>query len=88
MTELAPATAGWPRTDALSAQNALSHGDLLLARSQVRARCELSATVTDPRTMGKLQAAVVAITGVDLPVSTGLTRSNSVPIDRARRGSQ
>ena len=41
---------------------------------------ELSATVCAPGGRGELQAAVVAIAGVDLPVAAGLTLCEAVPI--------
>ena len=68
-----------PRAEARLGVVAVGDGDLLGARRQVGARGEVVATVGQPRRGRELQAAVVAVAGVDRPVAAGLALGDAVP---------
>src|SRR5699024_12372262 len=61
-----------PGTGALRGQDLLGHSDLLALGGLVRARGVLGPAEALPRLLGELQAAVVAVAGVDRPVTAGL----------------
>src|SRR5690606_23786715 len=70
-------TADRPCTDALSGEHVLGDADLLLARGVARGA---GATVGLPGALRELQAAVVAVTGVDRPVATALALCDGIPV--------
>ena len=63
-------------------QNVLGNPDLLLAARVVRGA---RATVGTPGAHGELQAAVVAVTCVNRPVTAGLAGRDGIPVDPAVR---
>ena len=81
-----------PGALALGGQHALGDGDLLVLGGQVRGGGVLAAAVRRPGARGELQAAVIAVAGVDGPVAAGLAAVRPGPIRRrwrrlrARRG--
>src|SRR5699024_2694164 len=75
-----------PGARALRGQDLLGHRDLLALRGLVRARGVLGAAEALPRLLGELQAAVVAVAGVDRPVAAGLAGGDLVPAGRGVRG--
>src|ERR1700744_3484539 len=73
------AAAHRPGAPALTGLRHLGDGDLLFPRGQVGARREPQATVALPGVLVELHTAVVAVTGVDRPVSAGLAARDRVP---------
>ena len=72
--------AGGPGAPALGGQHALGDDDLLLAGGLVGSRGVLGATVGGPGARVELQTPVVAVAGVDRPVTTGLALGQTVPV--------
>src|SRR5690606_12737969 len=70
-------TADGPRAGALCLQDVLGDTDLLRLRGLVRAA---AAAVGLPGALRELQAAVVAVAGVDGPVATALALGDAVPV--------
>src|SRR4051812_396515 len=75
-----------PLAEAGAGAEHLGDGDLLLAGGEVGARGVLQAAGGRPRRLGELQAAVVAVAGVGVPVAAGLALGDPVPHARADRG--
>lgn len=86
--DLPESTARRPCTDSLSTQNTFGDDDLFFTGGLISTWRKLVAAVTGPRTRSELQTAVIPVSRIDRPISTGLARSNGVPIDRACRTSQ
>src|SRR5699024_2197375 len=61
-----------PCTPTLRVEHLLGDRDLLTARCLIGSRGVLAATERGPGAGGELQAAVVAVAGVDRPVTAGL----------------
>lgn len=59
--------------------NLLGNRDLLFAGGQIGSRRVLGTAESGPRLLGELQATVEAVSGVDGPVSGGLTLRNGIP---------
>src|SRR5699024_10996368 len=78
--------AGRPRAGALRGQDLLGHRDLLALGGLVRRGGVLGPAEALPRLLGELQAAVVAVAGVDRPVTAGLAGGDLVPAGRGVRG--
>ena len=76
-------TARGPCTDSLSDEDVLGDPNLFLPR---RMRRRSATTVCRPRRRAELQAAVIAVAGVDRPISTGLALRDGIPIDGVRVG--
>ena len=74
-----PSTADRPSAAALAGQHPFGNGDLLIAGGLVRRCGVLAATVSGPRALRELQAAVVAVAGVDGPVAARLAGGDTVP---------
>src|SRR5699024_8115247 len=74
--------AGRPRAGALRGQDLLGHRDLLALGGLVRRGGVLGPAEALPRLLGELQAAVVAVAGVDRPVTAGLAGGDLVPAGR------
>src|SRR5699024_8786476 len=72
--------ASWPCAPTLLGQGALCNDDLLFARCLVCGRSELAAAKCLPSGSRELQTSVVAVTGVDVPVATGLALCKAVPV--------
>ena len=68
-----------PGATALSGQHALGDGDLLVLGGHVRGRGVLAAAVAGPGARRELQAALVAVAGVDGPVAAGFAAGDLVP---------
>src|SRR5262249_13436713 len=68
-----------PRLVAASRAHLVGDGDLLGLRGEVGARGVLAAAVAQPGRRVELEAAVVAVAGVDAPVATGLALRDLVP---------
>src|SRR5690625_4835890 len=71
--------AGRPSAPALTVEHLLSGSDLLAARGLVSTGGVLGAAEGLPRLLGELQAAVVTVTCVDRPVTTGLALCQRIP---------
>src|SRR5689334_8293186 len=82
-SDLAAATAHRPCADALRLQDVVGDPDLLALGGVVR---RTAAAVGVPGAHGELQATVVAVSGVDRPVATGLTGGDGVPVHAVRIG--
>src|SRR5699024_49213 len=80
------AAAVGPRAGALAGEHALADLDLLLLGGLVGGRGELVAAVAGPGLGGELQAALVAVAGVDVPVAAGLALRHLLPGAGARGG--
>src|SRR5699024_1376348 len=78
--------AGRPRAGALRGQDLLGHRELLALGGLVRRGGVLGPAEALPRLLGELQAAVVAVAGVDRPVTAGLAGGDLVPAGRGVRG--
>src|SRR5690606_4147012 len=74
-----PDRAHRPGPGTLAVQHLLGDGDLLVLGGQVRAGRVAGAAVLLPRGLGELQAAVVAVAGVDVPVVGRLAGGDLVP---------
>src|SRR5690606_4873130 len=80
------AAAVGPRARALALQDALADRDLLALRGLVGGGGVLGAAVALPGLLRELQAAVVAVAGVDGPVAAGLAGGDLVPAGGGRGG--
>src|SRR5699024_11846359 len=72
--------ASWPCAPALSSHGALCNDNLVFASCLVCGRSELATAVSLPGGSRELQAAVVAVSGADAPVSTRLALCETVPV--------
>ncbi|EUA92983.1 hypothetical protein I551_0519 [Mycobacterium ulcerans str. Harvey] len=75
-----------PGSAALSGQDALGDRDLLFATGQLRGWRIFAATVGGPGALRELDAAVVAVAGVDRPVAARLATGHLVPFAVGGRG--
>src|SRR5688572_6507095 len=71
--------AGWPRRVATGRPESLRDDDLLLPRGLVGILGELAAAVPEPCPVAELEAAVVAVAGVDRPVAARLAAREVIP---------
>ena len=69
-----------PSASTLGGQDVFGHGNLLLAGCLVSGRGVLSAAIGSPGLRVELQAALVAVAGVDGPVAAGLALCDLVPL--------
>ncbi len=69
-----------PGADALADQHSLGHGDLLAWGGQIGSGSVGDAAVAGPGVLQELQAAVVAVAGVDVPVTAGLALGDAAPV--------
>ena len=81
-----PVAAHRPGAAALGGQDPLRDGDLLVAGGLVGRCGVLAATVRGPVALRELQPAVVAVAGVDAPVTALLAGSDPIPFAVGSRG--
>src|ERR1700722_6941380 len=74
-----PSAADRPCAPALTGLRDLGDGDLLFPRRQVGTRREPQAAIALPSALVELHTAVVAVTGVNRPVSARLATRDRVP---------